>query len=176
VSGSQDKGVRLAGQGVSGSQDKGVRLTGQGLSGWPDTQETVRQKTVEQETDRNFEASNDQPPKIEFDEDRAALFQYVQDFAREFGDEANIRSSLTRTVNLYRRSGAEFEEFVNVLYAARARTKEWTATITKASESGRNGEGKKNKMPYFFGIVEDMLGLKATQAPLRGKEDPKMGQ
>ena len=44
------------------------------------------------------------------------------------------------------------------LYRARAITQERTAQITKPSRDGR-GLRRKNKMPYFFACLKDLLGL-----------------
>lgn len=117
-------------------------------------QETVDQQTEEQETDRRVEDSNSHTP--DYDNDRLTLLPYVEDFAREMNDEASLSVSLSRMVNLYKRSGLDLDAFIEKLYAARALTKERSASITKEG----NGSGpwaKKNKMPYLFAVLEDIV-------------------
>ena len=91
-------------------------------------------------------------------EARTILASYVEDFAREFRDDAPIASSITRTMNLYVASGLDIDEFIGVLMAARQTTQRRTASITKAST--RSGVvSSKNKMPYFFAVMGSLLGI-----------------
>ena len=115
------------------------------------------QETVEQQTERqHFEPSNGTEGVLKFDEDREVLANYVSDFAREFADTAPLTSSVTRAQNLYRTSGLSLDEFVQRMYSARAITKERSASV-----KGRPDEsGRKQRMGYWFGVLEDQLGLK----------------
>ena len=115
-------------------------------------QETVEQETVEQET--VVESSNGPDPH--FDRARSVLVDYVADFAREFHDQASLTASTTRAVALYRRSGLGLEAFVEVLYQARATTKERSAAI-RAAPVGNGAMPAKPKMAYFFAVLEDLL-------------------
>lgn len=91
-------------------------------------------------------------------EARGAIASYVEDFAREFKDDAPISSSVTRAMNLYLSSGLELDEFIAVLMAARQTTQRRTPAIVKAS--ARPGSiSTKNKMPYFFAVMGGLLGL-----------------
>ena len=72
-----------------------------------------------------------------------------------------MRSSVTRAVNLYASAGVDLDTFLGTLYAARVKTKEWSATIAKKSTTGK--QGTKNAMPYFFAIVAEMLGVEEAQ-------------
>ena len=94
-----------------------------------------------------------------YDEDREVILAYIEDFAREFNDRAPLTSSVSRAYNLYRRSGLTREVFIDRLYAARATTKERSATIR--SRAGEDGFGLpvKAKMAFFFACLEDGLGL-----------------
>ena len=87
------------------------------------------------------------------------ILAYIEDFAREFNDRAPLTSSVSRAYNLYRRSGLTREAFIDRLYAARATTKERSATIR--SRAGEDGFGLpvKAKMAFFFACLEDGLGL-----------------
>jgi len=84
---------------------------------------------------------------------------FVRDVAREFNDAASLRSSTSRLANLYQQSGMTMEDFIEHLYAARSVTKERTAVI-RTSAGDTTAEWKKNKMGYFFAVLESRLGLR----------------
>ncbi len=95
---------------------------------------------------------------VEVIEARAVLSSYIQDLAREFRDEAPLPSSVTRAVNLYAASGLDLDDFVTVMMGARRTTQERTASIKKAAAKSGPMPGK-NKMPYFFEVLADLLDL-----------------
>lgn len=135
-----------------------------------DPQETVDQETVEQEiVSSNLRMAN--PPESSvvhgkapgvvappvYDESRQVLLSYVEDFARELGDRASLRSSTTRAANLYRDSGRSLDSFAELMLQARAQTQERSAAIHSARVPGE----KRVKMAYFFACLEKLVG----QAP-----------
>jgi hypothetical protein len=91
-------------------------------------------------------------------EDRRTIASYVDDFAREFADEAPRPSSTARAMNLYFSSGLSLDEFIAVLMSARQTTQRRTPAITKTSSKG-GAISTKNKMPYFFSVVSSILGV-----------------
>lgn len=125
------------------------------------TQETVEQKTVDQETVRIVDYSKKEDITFSYSETRTALQPYVEDLAREFLDQAKLPSSVTRMVNLCKQSGLELNDFIDVMMAARAKTKEYSASIKSVPEGER--WGKKNRMAYFYSVLEDMLDLKRNK-------------
>jgi len=98
------------------------------------------------------------PPKQPYDENRERIFAYVNDFARELGDNAPLKSSVTRAYNIYRASGASIERFTDALYQARAKTQERSASIRTQRTDGEVWSPKA-KMSYWFAVLEDELGL-----------------
>jgi hypothetical protein len=119
------------------------------------------QKKVEQNKElleRPFEYSNEIHTKINYSEARIALQPYILDFAREFADTAKPSSTLSRAVNLCERSGVDVDDFIDTMLAARSKTQEFSGSIK--SRSGEGDWARKNKIPYFFKVLEDMLGLK----------------
>lgn len=84
-------------------------------------------------------------------EDRQAIGSVIERFAQELGDQAPTRSSVTRAMNLFEHSGAGRDGFVDLLFQARASTKEMR-------NSAKNRPQK--PMAYFFSVVEERLGLK----------------
>jgi hypothetical protein len=90
---------------------------------------------------------------------REQLGIFAQDIAREFNDAASLRSSTSRLVNLYHQTNLSMEDFIGHLYAARSVTKERSAAIhTPADDTA--ADWKKNKMSYFFAVLEDRLGIR----------------
>ena len=95
----------------------------------------------------------------EYDDDRQQILSYLEDFSRELNDQAPLKSTVTRAYRLYQQSGKPITTFIDAMYQARAITKERTASIRSVSERG-GGRSPKNKIAYFFAVLEDVLGLK----------------
>ncbi len=98
---------------------------------------------------------------------RLDLAGFIEDFRRELNDQAPAGASLTRAVNLYRRSGLTPEEFRALMYDARRLTQQHSASIrTQPPEKGATSRlSGKPKMAYFFSVLENSLGLRAPHAP-----------
>ena len=96
-------------------------------------------------SERNSEEySVEEDPKEEDNSNiRSILIDYVEDFAREFRDTAPLKSSVTRAANLYTSSGLSLKAFTEAMYAAREKTKYATKV--------------KNRMSYFFTVLEQLL-------------------
>jgi len=90
---------------------------------------------------------------------------YIVDFSREFHDEAAIPSNITRAAHLFERAEMNADTFIAQVYAAR-RITQGRANIQKRAAVGKNPawpNGFPNRMPYFFSVLEERLGLKAVQ-------------
>ncbi len=147
--------------------DTPVYAQRQALSTTVDTQKTVKQERGLQERPvEGSKNSNGHNQDLDFDEvgTRLVLVDYLSDIAREFNDQAPLRSSITRAVNLCRASGLELDDFIDQMMVARARTKEYSGSI-KAKTAGERGDWKpKPKMGYWFAILEDLVGATPNQA------------
>ncbi len=90
-------------------------------------------------------------------DDRTAIGATVERFAAELGDQANPKVTLKRALNLYQASGLGRDTFVDVLFRAKGEV-----------QDRRNYPGKaplpRNRMAYFFAVVEDQLGLRQPAA------------
>jgi len=136
---------------VAPTQKNGGDTTGHAPAPSPTT------TTLDGQTAHNKGGAGDTPPI--YDNTRRQLLIFVQDLARELNDTASLRSSTSRLANLYHKSGLAMEDFIEHLYAARAVTQERSASIR--GQTGDGAEGwKKNKMGYFFAVLEDQLGLR----------------
>lgn len=77
-----------------------------------------------------------------------AITASITAFAPEFGDTAPVKSSVTRAYNLYKQSGLALSAFIAELYSVRSSVKDIAQRRTI-----------KNRMSYYFGLLEDRLGL-----------------
>jgi len=102
------------------------------------------------------------PPKQPYSKDREQITAYIRDFAREMGDQAPLKSSVTRADNLYQASGRSIALFIDAMYQARAKTKERTAAI-HGKPNAAEPFAPKAKMAYFFALLEDELGMRETE-------------
>ena len=129
-----------------------------------DPQETdVQQQTVGQ-----LEISKG-PRIIEADDEelREAFLPFAEDFGREFADQAPLASTVTRLVNVYRRSGLEMEAFVELIYRSRRITKERSASIKGSPHPGPLEMGRKPKAAYWLAVLED-LAIPGTKSRTTG--------
>jgi phage replication O-like protein O len=69
----------------------------------------------------------------------------IDEISSEFGEKRNLRSNLTHVVRILQRSGKSPQNFTSYLYEARSITKQ-------------QGSVKK-QMPYFFRVLEDIVGI-----------------
>ena len=79
----------------------------------------------------------------------------MADVSGKLHDE-NPRSSLTQATRLWKASGLAEEAFVQRLYEARSITRQQGTVKKPAAEGG----GLVNRMPYFFAVLHDLLGMK----------------
>jgi len=105
-----------------------------------------------------------------------AIMSMLDDIAQEFGDTASIKSTTTRAYNLYKQSGLSLDNFLNAIYQARAITKERSGSVKKGGIL-RIVQGDtstdfpvKNKVPYFFSVLSQQVGLTDPPTPNSGNE------
>jgi hypothetical protein len=81
-----------------------------------------------------------------YSEERALILAYIRDYAAEFGDQASLKSSVTRGLRLLERSGLARERWVEKLYEAHGLTRErdaaigWTGQPRQGRLSGASGK------------------------------------
>jgi hypothetical protein len=114
------------------------------------------------------------PKRSDYGEERQVIMDYITRFAKEFNDHASLKTSTTRAFNLFKRSGLPLGGFIGRMYEAHAITKESAAAVPKPrpttqSRPGTATKGRpaKNKMAYWFSVLEDRLGLRTVKA-IRG--------
>src|SRR5215213_4539142 len=97
-------------------------------------------------------------------EDRERLRPFLDDFARELGDEAPLSSTITRTLTIFTAAKVPVEQWSDLLYQARGLTQEHTAQIRKTASADSTQIRRKNKMPYFLATLEQLVGLRPEPA------------
>jgi hypothetical protein len=97
-------------------------------------------------------------------DDRERLRPFLEDFARELGDEAPLSSTITRVLAIFKAADIPPERWSDLLYQARGLTQEHTAQIRKLAADGGDSIRRKNKMPYFLATVEQLAGLRPAPA------------
>lgn len=158
---------------LSRNQTRGGLENGQGVVQKMDTQETVLQQTDLQirnssrdiKIDKNSSEDNRghqsfqaignllkeraKPKTVVITEIPEPLRAAVQIVSEEFGDRRHLHSNLTHVVNLAQRAGKNVDSFDQFLYQSMSITKE-------ALQKGK----VRNRMTYFFGVLEEAVGLK----------------
>jgi hypothetical protein len=104
-------------------------------------------------------------------EERERLRAFLEDFARELGDEAPLSSTITRTLKIFKTAGVPPAQWSDYLYRCRGLTQEHTAQIRKLAGDGGSGMRRKNKMPYFLATLEQLVGLRPDPAARGGRQD-----
>lgn len=93
--------------------------------------------------------------------------QLIRDISLEFHDSEHLASNRTQARNLWRASGLEVEDFVELLYIVRGITRE-RGNIEKLAATGTGSKlpSTRNKMPYYFAVLRNELHslLSAAQA------------
>ncbi len=126
-------------------------------------------KVLPNNREGNREPNREENREVEFENSKfrkalnheiSVITDYVSDLARELNDEASLPASVSRAMNLYRRAAIDLDGFTDALLGARAATKQHSASIRKQSDANGNLIGPtKNRMAYFFAVLEDVLGL-----------------
>lgn len=144
---------------LAGQQTKGFSSLQQGASppqGQERSERAKGQRKKEEAQTHQLTTKHREPP--------VWLSGYIVDFSREFHDEAATVSNITRTAHLFDRAGMDVDAFIAQVYAARCIT-QGRANIHMRAEVGKNPawpDGFPNRMPYFFSVLEERLGLKAA--------------
>lgn len=135
-------------------------------------QDTVEQETVKQETDHskisksrpivdNFSVGQTPAPTAPETPLRSALIaQVMAGYSALFHDRTHERSNNTRVMRLWQESRIAEQAFVDILHEARRITQQ-RGNIDREATDG-SPEGTKNRMPYYFKVVEDLVAMATT--------------
>jgi hypothetical protein len=156
----------------AGNPQPRMRPIGSQGRGEPAGQLALDPPTITETTNRDdfrddYSNHSNSSPIVMSKSDAERLAWYAQDLARELHDRAPAKSSATRLCHLYARSGLTLDDFLDLLQAARVRTKRYTASIKAEPVSTNGGPPVKPKMAYFFGVLEQLVG-QADGVPTAG--------
>ena len=76
--------------------------------------------------------------------------------AKLHDDPGNVRSNITRATRLWKASRLSDDAFYHRLHEAKSVTQQ-QGSVTKPAT---DGHGVLNRMPYFFAVVAELVGLK----------------
>lgn len=91
-------------------------------------------------------------PSKQESEEREMIKAFITDFAREFHDQAELKSSVSRAFNIYKESGLSPVIFQDRMYQARLVTKDYQS----------RSRIKGSPMAYYFRVLEDQTGVKES--------------
>jgi len=154
-------------QGVVGKANHPGWEIPRGVVGKSNPQERVEQETALQD-ESNSKTSNDASPVDISGEDApgeprrlptysALISQVTRDYSRLFHDSDHERSNRSRALRLWAESDLTEPVFVGLLHEAR-RIAPARGDILKDATDG-SPAGTKNRMPYFFSVVEDLMSM-----------------
>jgi hypothetical protein len=134
-------------------------------------QETVKQETVKQETDHSkfskslpvvnkAEIGNVADAAEDVEEHSETIAQVIAGYSILFHDRKHERSNGTRAMRLWRESRLDEDAFVDLLHEARRITQQ-RGNIEREATDG-SPEGTKNRMPYYFMVLEDLVAATST--------------
>jgi hypothetical protein len=116
-----------------------------------DARQFTQIRTDQEEPDQE-EDSNQVAPDEKNRDEKPPYSPYIAgvvlDFSRELGDAVHGVSNVTQALRLHAAAGRPEQEFVDLLYEARRRTRQY---------QGRQGLGMiENKMAYFFSVMRNL--------------------
>jgi hypothetical protein len=104
-------------------------------------------------------------------EERDQVAAYLADFAIELNDQAPLAATITRAINAFHSANIPREHWGDYLYQARSITQDHSAAIATRVPGQEQTMRAKNKIPYYFAVLEHLLGLRLAPEA-RATEDP----
>jgi hypothetical protein len=94
----------------------------------------------------------------------AYVAELAKDLSDKFHDEDHAASNRTRALRLWARSGLDEQTFAALMQEARMVTHR-RGDIQRDAD-GEHPQGTKNRMPYFFAVLEDLIAMQQeSEAP-----------
>ena len=98
-------------------------------------------------------------------EEREHLAAYLIDWLAQFNDQAPPSSSITRALNTFKAANIAPGLWGGYLHRAKSLLREHQAKVTTRAANQGNVLQPKNLTPYYFAILEDLVGLRGDPAP-----------
>ena len=125
------------------------------------------QTTIEQQTDIQGSSHSNESPTVDKSSGAgdnlgigkrqrrtAYLDLVIEEISKQLHDSEHVAPNISRARHLQASSGLSEQAFVVAIYEARA------ITLERGDIQKRSTNGHRNKAPYFFAVLEDVLGLK----------------
>ncbi len=93
-------------------------------------------------------------------EEREHLAAYLAPWLSQFNDQAPPSSSITRAYNTFKAANVAPGLWGDFLHQAKAILREHQTNVTKQAAKSTNILQPKNLTPYYFAVLEDLVGLK----------------
>ncbi len=97
-------------------------------------------------------------------DEREHLAAYLGDWLPQFNDQAPQSASITRAYNTLKRANVPPERWGDYLHEAKSILREHQASVTTKAEKQTNAYQPKNLTPYYFAVLEDLLGVKPNRS------------
>jgi hypothetical protein len=98
-------------------------------------------------------------------EERDHIAAYLGEWLLQFNDQAPAVSSISRALNDFKAASVPREQWGDYLHQAKSILRENQAKVTTKAVKQTNGMQPKNLTPYYFEILEDLLGLREGTSP-----------
>ncbi len=100
------------------------------------------------------------PAKRGSRDEREHLAAYLGDWLGQFNDQAPQSASITRAYNTLKRANVPSERWGDYLHEAKSILREHQANVTTKADKQTNAYQPKNLTPYYFAVLEDLLGVR----------------
>lgn len=141
-----------------------------GLASWRPSQETDVCQETDISTDRPSKSSTDadtaRRDKVTDARYAALVSQRAGDLSFLFHDQAHQRSNRTRALRLWAESGMDEQTFADMMQEARLIALKRGNITREAVEDVGAPPGTKNRMPYFFAVLEDLITMAGAAGQL----------
>ncbi len=97
-------------------------------------------------------------------DERQQIAAYLGDWLPQFNDQAPQSASITRAYNALTRANVPPERWGDYLHEAKAILREHQANVTTKADKHTNAYQPKNLTPYYFAVLEDLLGVRPAHA------------
>ncbi len=109
-------------------------------------------------------------------DERDHIAAYLGDWLAQFNDQAPQSASITRAYNALTRANVPPERWGDYLHEAKSILREHQAQVTTKADKQTNAYQPKNLTPYYFAVLEDLLGMRPAHAAPRPAQPARPGK
>lgn len=102
-----------------------------------------------------------------------AIARLVEDFSRiSLRDTDHAAANVQQAMRLWHESGLDEEAFIELLYQAREITMARSGAIRKRANGSAGDQGLKNRAPYFFEVLRELIAARQNASQDPNRSDP----